>query len=191
MIKVAFSIIMAFVLAGCSSRPVSMNYYLLYEPVQMSETQDITTWPSIELRSLSIPEYLKQRSLIVQLSPSELHFSPQHVWSEPVEQGVVQSLKDNLATNHKFRLQTQRLWTNSAQSGYILDISIDDFIPAYNGMVILRGTYRLGQSQQPGKIIEFAFQTPLEKDGFAHTVEKMRELVAKLANQIVTGIEAH
>ena len=76
-------------------------------------------------------------------------------------------------------------------SGYILDISIDDFIPAYNGMVILRGTYRLGQSQQPGKIIEFAFQAPLEKDGFAHTVEKMRELVAKLANQIVTGIEAH
>ena len=128
MIKVAFSIIMAFVLAGCSSRPVSMNYYLLHEPVQPSETQDITTWPSIELRSLSIPEYLKQRSLIVQLSPSELHFSPQHVWSEPVEQGVVQSLKDNLATSHKFRLQTQRLWTNSAQSGYILDISIDDFI---------------------------------------------------------------
>lgn len=33
MIKVVFSIIMVFVLVGCSSCLVSMNYYLLYELV--------------------------------------------------------------------------------------------------------------------------------------------------------------
>lgn len=191
MTKSALSIFLALVMTGCSSKPVSMSYYLLHEPLQTTTTQDITAWPVLELRSLSTPDYLKQRSLIVQLSTSELHFSPQHVWSEPVEQGFVQSLKDTMAVSHKVRLQTQSLWTSDVKSGYILDISIEDFIPSHNGMVILRGTYRLGQSQQPGRIVEFAFQTPLEKDGFAHTVEKMRELVAMLANQVVTGIESH
>lgn len=189
MTKTALSLLMAMAIAGCSSKPVTMNYYLLHETAQTAEIQDITNWPVIELRSLTLPDYLKQQSLIVQLSSSELHFSPQHLWSEPFEQGFAQALKDNLANTHKIRLHTQSVWTNATQSGYILDISIEDFIPSHNGMVILRGTYRLGRSPQSGKIVEFAFNSPLNKDGFAHSVEQMRELVTKLANQIVTGIE--
>ena len=60
MIKVAFSIIMAFVLAGCSSRPVSMNYYLLHEPVQMSVDSGYYHLAlNRNCARLSIPEYLK------------------------------------------------------------------------------------------------------------------------------------
>lgn len=179
-------------LAACSNKPIGLNYYLLHEPtLMMSEsTADISQQPTIILRSLSIPDYLKQRNLSLQLSESEMHFSSKHVWAEPFGQDFSVALSESLSAKHKMRLQRQSKWTNDVQPEYILDIQLDDFIPTYDGKLVLKGKFRLEREGAAPQIVKFNYWLPLSQDGFAFSVSQMRLLIDKFTNDIVARIEA-
>lgn len=178
-------------LTACSSKPVGLNYYFLHEPAQVvtDRSEDITNQPTIYLRSLITPEYLKQRNLSLQLSNSELHFAPKHVWAEPFDNDFSMALAESLSQKHKMRLRVQSKWTNTAQPEYILDIQLVDFIPTYNGKIVLRGKYRLEAEGIALQIVRFNFGLPLNTDGFAFSVAQMRKLIDDLANDIVVRVE--
>lgn len=180
-------------LTACSSKPVGLNYYLLHEPVHAitDRTEDITNQPTIYLRSLTTPEYLKQRNLSLQLSDSELHFAPKHVWAEPFDNDFSMALAQSLSQKHQMRLRVQSKWTNPAQSEYILDIQLVDFIPTYDGNIVLWGKFRLEADGIAPKIVRFNYRLPLNTDGFAFSVIQMRKLIDDLANDIVVRIETN
>ncbi len=184
-------IAVALTLTACSSQPTNVNYYLLHQPASEAskESEDISTLPALYLRSLSTPDYLKQRNLSLQTSINELHFSPQHVWAEDFTSDFAMALSDTFVKSHKIRLYVQSQWTTTSQKEYILDIQIDDFIPTYNSKVVLKGTYRLEISHLQPQIVKFSFRMPLHQDGFAHSVSQMRELVDLLAKDVVSRIE--
>lgn len=179
-------------LAGCSSQPISLNYYMLHEPtlVAAESSTDITNQPTIFLRTLSAPDYLKQRNLSLQLSDSEIHFAPKHVWAEPFDRDFKMALSESLSVDHRMRLRMQSKWTNPAQPEYILDIQLDDFIPTYDGRLVLKGKFRLEKDGMAPQIIQFNYLKPLNKDGFAYSVSQMRLLIDKLTNDVVTRVEA-
>ncbi|MDC8831785.1 PqiC family protein [Alteromonas gilva] len=189
--KWMFSIVVL-TLAACSSQPTNVNYYLLHQPASatMRESMDISALPAIYLRSLSTPDYLKQRNLSLQTSASELHFAPQHVWAEDFSNAFVMALRDTLANAHKIRLYSQSQWSNSNPKEYFLDIQLDDFIPTYDNNVVLTGTYRLEMSHLPPQIVQFSFKLPLDQDGFASSVAQMRELIDLLAHDVVSRVES-
>ncbi len=179
-------------LAGCSSKPIGLNYYMLHEPtlVAAESSTDITNQPTIFLRTLSAPDYLQQRNLSLQLSDSEIHFAPKHVWAEPFDRDFKMALSESLSVDHKMRLRMQSKWTNPAQPEYILDIQLDDFIPTYDGRLVLKGKFRLEKDGMAPQIIQFNYLKPLNKDGFAYSVSQMRLLIDKLTNDVVTRVEA-
>ncbi|MBR9793386.1 MAG: hypothetical protein GYB58_16720 [Gammaproteobacteria bacterium] len=179
-------------LAGCSSKPIGLNYYMLHEPtlVAAESSIDITNQPTIFLRTLSAPDYLKQRNLSLQLSDSEIHFAPKHVWAEPFDRDFKMALSESLSADHKMRLRMQSKWTNPAQPEYILDIQLDDFIPTYDGRLVLKGKFRLEKDGMATQIIQFNYLLPLNKDGFAYSVSQMRKLIEELTNDVVTRVEA-
>ena len=178
-------------LAGCSSKPIGLNYYMLHEPtvVAAESSTDISNQPTIFLRTLSAPDYLQQRNLSLQLSDSEIHFAPKHVWAEPFDRDFTMTLSESLSVKHKIRLRVQSKWTNPAQPEYILDIQLDDFIPTYNGRLILKGKYRLEKDGAPPQFVRFNYWLPLNKDGFAFSVAQMRLLINELTNDVVTRVE--
>ena len=96
-------------LAGCSTKPIGLNYYMLHQPtlVAAQSSTDISNQPTIFLRSLSAPEYLKQRNLSLQLSDSEIHFAPKHVWAEPFDRDFKMAFSESLSVKHKMRLRVQ------------------------------------------------------------------------------------
>ena len=179
-------------LAGCSSKPIGLNYYLLHEPTLTTDapSTDISDQPTLFLRSLSTPDYLRQRNLSLQLSDSEIRFAPKHVWAEPFDRDFKMAISESLSVNHKMRLRVQSRWTNPAQPEYILDIQLDDFIPTYHGKLILKGKFRLESDGSLPQIVQFNYWLPLNKDGFAFSVSQMRLLVDELTNDVVTRVEA-
>ncbi len=179
-------------LTACSSQPTNVNYYVLHQPdsALQQESTDISALPSMYLRSLSTPDYLKQRNLSLQTSASELHFAPQHVWAEDFSNAFAMALSDTLVISHEIRLHTQSQWTTPGQKEYILDIQLDDFIPTYDKSLVLKGTYRLEVTNQPPQIVKFNFKLPLNQDGFAGSVTQMRELIDLLANDVVSRVES-
>ena len=180
-------------LSACSSSPTSLNYYLLHEPGQIvaNVATDISNHPTVYLRSLTTPDYLKQRNLSMQINDSELHFAPRHVWAEPFANDFKMALGEALSENHKLRLRAESKWTNPTQPEYILDIQLSDFIPTHHGNIILRGQYRLELDGATPLIVRFNFEQSLHEDGFTYAVMQMRELISKLANDIVVRVEAN
>ena len=75
-------------------------------------------------------------------------------------------------------------WTNPAQPEYILDIQLDDFIPTYDGRLVLKGKFRLETDGAPPQIVRFNYWLPLNKDGFAFSVSQMRLLIDKFTNDV-------
>tara|TARA_B100000749_G_C18368033_1_gene440466 strand:- start:274 stop:855 length:582 start_codon:yes stop_codon:yes gene_type:complete len=179
-------------LAGCSTKPIGLNYYMLHQPtlVAAESSTDISNQPTIFLRSLSAPDYLKQRNLSLQLSDSEIHFAPKHVWAEPFDRDFKMAFSESLSVKHKMRLRVQSKWTNPAQPEYILDIQLDDFIPTYDGRLVLKGKFRLETDGAPPQIVRFNYWLPLNKDGFAFSVSQMRSLIDKFTNDVVIRVEA-
>lgn len=178
-------------LSACSSKPISMNYYILHHPGQ-SSTQTITdysAYKTIWLRTLESPDYLKQRSLSIQTSPSEIKFATQHVWAEPLPGDFATALSETLFHQHNVSLKVQSKWTNTQDAEYILDIRLTDFIPTYDGNVMLKGSYQMVRSGSEPKLIKFSYQLPLSQNGFSHSVIKMRELINLLASEIVSNVE--
>lgn len=180
-------------LAGCSSKPIGLNYYLLHKPTQVmaQSSADISDQPSLFLRSLTAPDYLKQRNLSLQLSDSEIHFAPKHVWAEPFDRDFKMALSESLSANHQMRLRVQSKWTNPAQPEYILDIQLDDFIPTFDGRLVLKGKFRLATDGAEPQIVQFNYGLPLNKDGFAFSVSQMRLLIDELTNDVVTRVETN
>ncbi|GGF81863.1 PqiC family protein [Alteromonas lipolytica] len=181
-------------LSACSSKPISLNYYLLHDPGQSlsQPSRDISAQPTVFLRTLTVPTYLKQRNLSLQLSASQLHFAPDHLWAEPFDNDLTMAFGEALSLQHSVRLRAQSQWTNPAQTEYILDIQIDDFITTYLGDLVLKGTFRLqAPDSQAPQLIQFNYQLPLESDGFAQAVAQMRILVNQLAKDVVAKLEAN
>lgn len=178
-------------LSACSSKPISMNYYMLHDPGQLTQqtTTNFSQYTTVWLRSLETPDYLKQRNLSIQTSPSEIQYSTQHAWAESFPGDFASALSDSLFLHHKLNLSTQSRWTNGLDGDYILDIRLTDFIPTFQGTVVLKGSYRLEQNGSPPVLVNFNYHLPLQQDGFSHSVAQMRELLNQFASEVVTSIE--
>lgn len=179
-------------LSACSSKPISMNYYMLHDPGQLSQqaATDISQYSKVWLRSLDTPDYLKQRNLSIQVNPSEIKYATQHAWAESFPGDFVSALTDSLFINHKINLSPQSRWTNGQDAEYILDIRLADFIATYNGTVVLKGSYRMERSGSAPVLVNFNYQLPLDQDGFSHSVEQMRALINQFASEVVSNIES-
>ena len=65
-----------------------------------------------------------------------------------------------------------------------LHIKIDDFIPAFDGNVLIKGQYWKEDENTRPQIHQFDFRRPMQGDGFEEAVATMRLLVDDLASAI-------
>ncbi len=179
-IRIAGYIILLGLLSGCASQAPRLQYYVLHSPAE----QPVKTQPAVSLTldQLILPEYLKQRSLTMQTSSTTLHYSPTHVWAEPVQHGVVQSLTRALHERGVAVLPAGQHRGDVTPA--TLSIQIDDMIATWQGEVVLKGHFWLDETAAPGVRQRFDYRAPLDDDGFSHAISQLRVLIAQLADDI-------
>lgn len=177
------------VLVGCASSSSSrLNYYLLDSggsaltgPERVSEKR-----PLLLLGDVTLSEFLRQSSLLVQLEDHQMHYALQHVWAEPLEEAIPKALLKDLRQRSN-DLNFERGSTEwFGKERYRLKIQIDQFYPDAQQQVVLSGRYWL-TTVEGGETVarDFLFTDSLTQDGYGHAVVKMRRLVALLADNLL------
>ncbi len=178
------------ILSGCASQSINLNYYLLHSPNSDNKTEQQPRF-QLSLQKLVLPEYLKQRSLVMQTSATTLHFSSQHVWAEPVQSGMIKALENALWEKHQI-LSVPAGLADYKQGLPNADVAIivDDYLPTFDGKAILRGKYWVIYPDQNKKMHIFNLQRTLDEDGFDHAVVQMQKLVNELSAHIADNVNS-
>ncbi len=179
-------LLLALCLGACTSSPAAINYYMLHSP-QAKQHKQPDTGPQVVLSDVQLPDYLMQRQLALQTSDTTLHFASQHVWSSPQDEDIRRLLSSGL--RHDGVAVFTPATNNVVGDVTKVTISIDDFIPTWQGELILKGEYVIEHPDDSSNLTTFDYRTTLTQDGFAHSVVKMRELLARLSQQLSNDLK--
>ena len=186
------SIVSIILLTACSANtPQKTQYYLLNSPTSTnSAAVHNKNSQNIAITLIELPDYLKQPSLVLQLSSHQLHYSHFHMWAEPLQSSFLEALRQDL--NHiNSRLHYFVTAASSPEaSSDVVFVKINAFHATHQSQAILTGTYWLQGKDFTGEIAEHNFNltVALNQDGYEHAVEQMRKIVSQLAQKIVNTL---
>ena len=83
--------------SGCGSYPLPRTY-VLGSPLEIaSGDKSEAGWPVIELRTVSVPDYLDSTDIVRRVGPNEVHASEGGRWGDRLSIGVTRALTSALA----------------------------------------------------------------------------------------------
>ncbi len=172
------------VLVGCTSSPkLKTHYYLLNSPSENNvPSSALMAAPDYVLERIRVPDYLMQPNLTIQQSNNQLHHASRHLWAESIPESVSKIIIDDL--------QRQGLkihdHTESDLKVPRLYIQLTHFYPTDRSEVLLSGKYWVADPENK-KILKgshFQFKKQLERNGYAHSVATMKELLHELSGKL-------
>ena len=180
-------------LASCATPSPSLNYYLLDSGVGSTSIVGTAEQNKNErlvlVGDVTLGEFLRQSSLLVELDDNEMHFAMNHVWAEPlVEQIPKVLLKDLRRSNTEFHFERETSeWFG--KEVYSVKIQIDQFHPNARQEVVMSGRYwvtDIGSGQTKEK--EFFLSDTLTEDNYGHAIVKMRRLITVLSESLIRSL---
>ena len=184
-------------LSSCTSKPLSVHYYLLHTPDNNVSHQVDESKPTVVLQLINVADYLQQSSLVMQIGQHELHYSHQDVWAEKLQASFYNSLLKDL------NVAGQRNYVASSSPNVSLAvtsvaITLEHFHATDVSTVVSSGQYWLSENMtstnQRKSVVasshSFFFESELKQDGYSHAVKQLRTLITRLAKQIETDIAA-
>lgn len=172
-------------LLSCTSPQPAPDYYLL--SARHNHGADVSG-PSLGLRPVSVPEYLRRSALVRTSSRGDITISARERWAEPLEDGIRRVMGLNLAT----LLPTQDLrhypWSAARQPDWVVTINVLELVTSETEARLVveavlsqpgrenhSGLYRLSQAMTGGD------------DGAAVT-NTLSDLLAELAEQLADAL---
>lgn len=183
--KLILALLVSTSLIGCASSGSALQYYLLHSTTSPSATQQAPNSHRLLINKIILPDYLKQRGLVYQTSSTSLHIATDHLWAEPLDEGITKSLKASLRTQGVM-LVTHNM--NAKEANDYLTLQIDDFIATWQGDIILSGQYIVKHIDESQSATDFEYTLPLAVDGFPASIEVMREAIHALAENIASEV---
>ncbi|OUR66647.1 hypothetical protein A9Q77_11125 [Marinomonas sp. 42_23_T18] len=172
------------VLLGCNSQPTPTSHYYMLN--QQLDIENLTGVSPIKKIQLTLPEYLKQPNLILQLSEHELSYAYYHMWAENLDEAITKSLQLDLkALVKSVKPEVDKIVSTKERANLVLNI--DHFYATIDSKVVLAGNYTLVNTQQTLALspqYSFAFNTDIDENGYPNSVAKMRLLVQQLAQDV-------
>ncbi|WP_100655619.1 PqiC family protein [Alteromonas flava] len=182
---IMLSLLCAFLLLpGCSSAPITLNYYKL-DTADGSEIKERhNNAPVIAIHSVRLAEHLRGRNLVMQQTDLTLSIATKHLWAEPLEDDIGTLLAREIRSSGKF----DAFYSPAPQLGFHgaqqqISLVIEHFIPLASGDVVLSG-YWFDQHNKQLPPQRFHYRQELSQDGYPHAVAKMRQLLARLGSDI-------
>ncbi|ASP47336.1 PqiC family protein [Cognaticolwellia beringensis] len=186
------SIVSIILLTACSANtPQKTQYYLLNSPTSTS-TAPIHNKnnQNIAITLIELPDYLKQPSLVLQLSSHQLHYSHFHMWAEPLQSSFLEALSQDLNDINSRVNYISTEASNHETSTDVVFVKVSAFHATHQSQAILTGTFWLQDKDFKGEIAEHNFNltVALNQDGYEHAVEQMRKSVGQLAKKIANTL---
>lgn len=181
------------ILAGCSSQPEQVsNTYLLPSGGQEMATVIATNQPLLVVRPVEMAEHLSGNGLVYQLSETEVVQAQQNLWAESISKQLTRRI------NHDLRQKQTKYWPTEltpalATSGVPrLQVKVSQFNGHYSGMAKVSGEWLLldGEGALQG-VYPFAYQVPLERDGYDAQVKALSEGINRLTTQIAQRLSMY
>lgn len=184
--KLFFMLSGLLLLTACTSSPNPLNYYVLHSPQSMTTPRDHGPESYIKIDTIRLPGYLQRPNLCMQTSEVEVHFAPQHVWANAFHEDFRQALSQQLYSQHNIVVDTNT-GDYAQRSSVSVAIEIYDFLPTYDGKVLLSGHFSV-TTKVGVKNKQFMLESKLEKNGFAQSVKQMRQLIAELSDELAQSL---
>lgn len=174
-------VLLAFV--GCGG---TGSYYMLSGPtvIQPHATKEL---PVIGVEKLSLPEYMQQGKVAIQLSPTQISYAESDKWAENMEDSLTKQMISTIQKSFNHPNVYTYPWDLSQQAAIKIKISISRFI-AYGNFVYLDATWKITDLQR-GKSYSrlFGIKVPSNKET-AEIVSSMNVAFAKLSLAVVADI---
>jgi uncharacterized lipoprotein YmbA len=189
------AIVSIILLGACSSAPANKTqYYLLNSPTTTNavntNNRHNKNSQHLSITLLELPDYLRQPSLVLQLSSHQLHYSHFHMWAEPLQKSFTQALAQDLNNidSHFHYIVTPAKNHVTAKTSVVINITA--FHATHQSQALLTGTYWLQgkDMQNPEKEHKFTLTVALNENGYEHAVEKMRKVITSLAQKITNSL---
>ena len=130
--------IILFALSGCMS---SNQRYLLTAPAVNGKHYS-KQLPVIGVEEVSLPEYMKQGKVAIQLSPTRIHYSSSDEWMDNMESSLTKQLILAIQKSFNYPNVYAYPWDLSQQAGIKVKVSISRFI-AYGEYVYLDANWKI------------------------------------------------
>jgi uncharacterized lipoprotein YmbA len=174
----------ALLLAGCSQ--ASKSYYLLTAegPAPAGGGVGVGVGP------VALAEYLDRPNLVVQESPNQLAVAEDHRWAGDLAESVARVTAANLGR----QMQTGNVrvypWLRDDEVRYQVTLDIRQFHSGEDGFAVIEAGWRV--YALPERTLKasrtFIDREPLEKDGYAPMVAAQSRLLARLSQDIASGL---
>lgn len=183
-------LLFSIVLSACSSTSELTKFYSLNLHDTIAKTTDTggLSKTKVVVNLVNLAQFLKQDKLVMQVGDYEIYFAEYHRWAEPLENEITKLLIEDL-NRYSETFQFVRMSRQSNNSSSIqLHIQIDKFHPTDSSKVFLTGDYEIFKQDQSMHINKsFNISESLAADGYLHSVEKLKQLVAVLSDQLVNS----
>ena len=173
-------------LSACSSSNVVEDHYyslVLAANDNTSITNDADAATRLIVLPVMLPAYLGGRGLVMQVGENRIESASHHFWAEPLDEAIAKVLVQDIAGRTSGIAVERQRGRYSPQGDCLLRVEFDAFHPTADSRVVSRGRYWIS-SEENSTQFTFALHGSLTIDGYAHSVDELRETLRTLAQQI-------
>jgi len=181
---------------GCSvvkGGPPPIRYFLI-DALPGEQVRSSEAALALDIRDLSIPQYLDRFHLVQRIGGGELYVSEGQQWGESLKKNLMRVLVSNLGQ----RLATDDIGTPLVPSISVPDIrlvlDIGKFEHGVDGKIQLQARWQLSRGRGNREVVteqaQLVSEATLEPDDYNGSVQAMSVVFATLSDRIAASIAA-
>ena len=170
-------------LGGCAKAPIAENHYysLVLEAADgRTPPERVETSVRVDIVAVTLPDFLKSRSLVLQVNTNEVTHAEQHHWGEPLDFGI----KKVLAWDLSAALPTLDVAPGPGRDADCsLTLEFDRFHASNDARVLVSGRYTWTRGEESLRQ-EFDVSQVQYGDGYTSAVARMRKAIKDLSQEL-------
>ena len=176
-------LLLVMLLSGCASQAVEPSYYLLRSNQDLPSSK---LSPSVDfaLGTIEIAPYLNQLGLVIEISDSQIRPAVNHLWAEPIYDGVRTLLTADIAKANGQELMPAKL----SKDATVVNIRIDKLDGTLDGRAQIVAYWWLVRNDEVIDLNRFSKSRALSADGYSAMVDAETALLEELAKKIAASL---
>jgi len=175
----------AILLVGCASQSIEPSYYLLRSN-QDTPSGKLSPSRDFSLGKVEIAAYIDQPGLVMETNDTQIRPASQHLWAEPVYEGVRNYLATEIAQASGYELLPSKLNRDATA----VNIRIDQLHGTIDGNAHIVAYWWLVHGDEVVAMNRFADSRALPESGYGALVAAEKTLLTELARQIAASLAA-
>lgn len=144
--------------------------------------------PVVQLRAVTLPDYLLRESLLLRVDDHELLYHPTLRWAEPLDLGIARVMALQLSSRLDSRAVTAFPLQSPSPADWVVTVEIAQF-EREGERVTLHGRSRALAANGEEREISFARSQHVPGDSEIATAQAMSSLIVAFSNEIAAALQ--